>query len=163
MVLVRRIAHAGFETPDPERLVGYYTDVIGLSVVGRDKDATYLASLQDHAVVIRRGSSPRCVRLAFQIAPDGDLAEFEKGIKSHNIKTARKTDPEPGIPEIVTFEDPKGTTLEVFRERELPKAPAHRVTAAAPTARPTSTVWPPIMTPSAVASPVPAAQHQTCG
>jgi catechol 2,3-dioxygenase-like lactoylglutathione lyase family enzyme len=124
MVPVRRIAHAGFETPDPERLVGYYTDVIGLSVVGHDKDATYLASLQDHAVVVRRGSSPRCVRLAFQIAPDGDLAEFEKGIKSHNIKTARKTDPEPGIPEIVTFEDPKGTTLEVFRERELPKAAA---------------------------------------
>ena len=124
MVPVRRIAHAGFETPDPERLVDYYTNVIGLAVIGRDKDATYLASLQDHAVVIRRGSSPRCVRLAFQIAPDGDLGEFEKSIKGHNVKTARKTDPEPGIPEIVTFEDPKGTILEVFRERELPKAPA---------------------------------------
>ena len=123
MVPVRRIAHASFETPDPERLIAYYTDVIGLSVVGRDKDAAYLASLEDHAVVVRRGPEPRCVRLAFQIAPDDDLGAFEKGINGHGIKTARKKDPEPGISELVTFEDPKGTLLEVFRERELPKAP----------------------------------------
>jgi catechol 2,3-dioxygenase-like lactoylglutathione lyase family enzyme len=122
MVPVRRIAHASFETPDPERLIDYYTNVIGLSVVERDKDATYLASLEDHAVVVRRGAQARCVRLAFQVAPDADLAEFEKGINSHGLKTARKRDPEPGIPEIVTFEDPKGTVLEVFRERTLPKS-----------------------------------------
>jgi hypothetical protein len=73
-------------------------------------------------VVIRRGGEARCVRLAFQIAPDADLAEFEKGINSHGLKTARKRDPEPGIAEIVTFEDPKGTVLEVVRERALPKS-----------------------------------------
>jgi catechol 2,3-dioxygenase-like lactoylglutathione lyase family enzyme len=122
MVPVRRIAHASFETPDPERLIDYYTNVIGLSVIERDKDATYLASLEDHAVVIRRGAEARCVRLAFQIAPDADLADFEKGLTGHGVKTVRKRDPEPGIPEIVTFEDPKGTVLEVFRERTLPKS-----------------------------------------
>ena len=82
MVPVRRIAHATFETPDPERLMDYYTNVIGFSVIERDKDAAYLASLEDHAVVIRRGAEARCVRLAFQVAPDADLAEFEKGINS---------------------------------------------------------------------------------
>ena len=50
--------------------------------------------------------------------PDGRI------LGHSDVAPARKTDPEPGIPEIVTFEDPKGTTLEVFRERELPKAPA---------------------------------------
>ena len=118
MVPVRRIAHASFETPDLERLIAYYTDVIGLSLVGREKDAVYLTSVHDHSVVLRQGSEARCARIAFQIAPEDDLNAFEKQIAGHGIKTERKKDPEPGIPELVSFEDPKGTVMEVFRERE---------------------------------------------
>jgi len=124
MIPVRRIAHASFETPDLERLIAYYTDIIGLSLVEQDKDTAYLAGVLDHAVALRRGSAPRCVRIAFQIAPDADLGDFERQITGYGIKTERKSDPAPGVPDLVSFEDPKGTVLDVFRERALPVRPS---------------------------------------
>jgi catechol 2,3-dioxygenase-like lactoylglutathione lyase family enzyme len=118
MIRVRKIAHAGFETPDLDRQVAYYTDILGLALVAKDKDAAYLASTLDHhSVVLRRGAEPRCTRIAFQLAPDADLDAFERQVAGHGIKTTRKKDPEPSIPELVSFEDPKGTVMEVFRER----------------------------------------------
>jgi catechol-2,3-dioxygenase len=116
MIPVRRIAHASFETPDLERLTDYYVNVIGFSINAKEKDTVYLASVLDHSVVLRKGSAPRCARIAFQIAPDGDLAAFEKQLAGHGIKTQRKSNPEPSVPELVSFEDPKGTVLEVFRD-----------------------------------------------
>jgi hypothetical protein len=34
------------------------------------------------------------------------------------VKTSRKKDPEPTIEDVVTFEDPKGTVMEVFKRPE---------------------------------------------
>jgi catechol 2,3-dioxygenase-like lactoylglutathione lyase family enzyme len=117
MIRVRKIAHAGFETPDLDRQVAYYTDILGLALVATDKDAAYLASTLDHhSVVLRRGAEARCTRIAFQLAPDADLDAFERQVAAHGVKTTRKKDPEPSIPELVSFEDPKGTIMEVFRE-----------------------------------------------
>jgi len=59
------------------------------------------------------------VRLGFQIGPDDDLRAFEKQTAAHGIQTQRKQDPEPSIPEAVTFEDPKGTVMEVFKRGEF--------------------------------------------
>jgi catechol 2,3-dioxygenase-like lactoylglutathione lyase family enzyme len=119
MIRVRRIAHADFETPDVDRQVDYYTEILGLTLVDKAKDVAYLAGTNDHhAVVLRKGSEPRCTRLAFQTAPDADLAEFKKQVEAHGIKVAARSDAEPTIPEMLTFEDTKGTIMEVFRERE---------------------------------------------
>lgn len=120
MIRVRRIAHADFETPDVDRQVDYYTEILGLTLVEKTKDAAYLASTNDHhAVVLRKGSEARCTRLAFQTAPDADLAAFRKQVEGHGIKVDSKSDSEPTIPEMLTFEDTKGTVMEVFREREV--------------------------------------------
>ena len=116
MIPIRRIVHASFETPDVERLTDYYVNVIGLSLATKEKDAVYLASVLDHSLVLRRGSVSRCTHISFQIAPDNDLGAFEKQLAGHGIKTQRKSDPEPAVHELVSFEDPKGTALEVFRE-----------------------------------------------
>jgi catechol 2,3-dioxygenase-like lactoylglutathione lyase family enzyme len=68
-------------------------------------------------VVLRKGEAARCARIAFQIAPDDDLGAFEKQLAGHGIRTERKRDPEPGVPDLVSFEDPKGTILEVSAVR----------------------------------------------
>ena len=60
MISVRRIAHAGFETPDVERQVDYYTEILGLTLVEKEKDIAYLASTNDHhSVILRRGSEAK--------------------------------------------------------------------------------------------------------
>jgi catechol-2,3-dioxygenase len=124
MISVRRIAHASFETPDVDKLTEYYTDVIGFTLADRDKDAVYLSGILNHAVAIRRGSEAKCARIAFQIAPEDDLGAFEKQIAAHGIKTQRKRDPEPGVSDLVVFEDPKGTIMEVSNQRAPVKKPA---------------------------------------
>ena len=95
MVPVRRIAHATFETPDVDKLIDYYTNVIGLSLVAREKDGAYLAGILNHAVVLRKGDTARCSRISFQIAPDDDLVAFEKQINGHGLKTRARRTPSP--------------------------------------------------------------------
>jgi catechol 2,3-dioxygenase-like lactoylglutathione lyase family enzyme len=116
MIGVKKIAHAVYEMPDVDKQTEYYTEVIGLTLTDKGKDAVYLASTVDHhSVVLRKGSQAKCVRLGFQIAPEDDLGAFEKQVQGQGIKTARQKDPEPSISEMVTFEDPKGTVMEVFK------------------------------------------------
>ena len=116
MIRVKKITHATYDTPDLQRQVEYYTDVLGLTVTDKDKDAAYLASTIDHhSVVLRKGEHARCVRLGFQVGPDDDLGAFQKQTEAHGIKTTRKNDPGPTIADMITFEDPKGTVMEVFK------------------------------------------------
>lgn len=120
MIRVRKIAHAGYEMPDIEKQLEYYTEILGLCLVERDKDAAYLASTIDHhSVVLRKGDQARCLRIGFEIGLDDDLGAFEKQVQAHGIKTERKTDPEPTISDAVTFEDPKGTIMQVFKRGEF--------------------------------------------
>jgi len=116
MIRVRKIAHASYEVPDVEQQVEYYTDIVGLSVVDRNKEAAYLASTLDHhSVVLRKGSETKCVRIGFELGADDDLNAFEQQVSAKDIKTERKKDPEPTIADVVTFPDPKGTIMEVFK------------------------------------------------
>ncbi len=119
MIGVRKIAHATYEMPDLEPQIDYYTNVLGLTLIEREKDAAYLASTVDHhSVVLRKGDEIKCVNLGFQIGPDDDLDAFERQTQAQGVKTERKRDAEPTISDMVTFADPKGTIMEVFRRPE---------------------------------------------
>src|SRR5262249_43917302 len=120
MIRVKKIAHASYEMPDVEKQIEYYTEILGLTLTERDKDAAYLASTVDHhSVVLRNGPQARCTRIGFQIGQDDDLGEFERQVQGHGIKTQRKNDTEPTIRQMVTFEDPKGTVMEVFKRDDF--------------------------------------------
>ena len=122
MIGVRKIAHACYEVPDLDKQVEYYTDILGLTLSAKDKDAAYLSSTIDHhSVILKRGAKAQCTHIGFQIGPDDDLNDFNKQTQANNVKTARKKDPEPTIADMVTFQDPKGTTIEVFKRPEPQK------------------------------------------
>lgn len=119
MIGVRKIAHAAYETPDLEQQTEYYTNILGLTLTARDKDAVYLANTVDHhAVVLRRGSAAQCTRVGFELGPNDDIDAFEKQTAAHGVKTSRKKDPEPTIADMIAFQDPKGTVMEVFKRPE---------------------------------------------
>ena len=81
MIRVKKIAHAVYEMPDVDKQTEYYTEVLGLTLTDKDKEAAYLASTVDHhSVVLRKGAQAKCVRLGFQLAPDDDLDAFEKEV-----------------------------------------------------------------------------------
>lgn len=124
MISVKRIAHVTFETPDIERQIAYHTDVLGLTLTDREADTAYLASAMDHhSVVLNKAGAARCSRLAFQIAPGLDLGDFQKQLQGHGVKGERRRDPAPGIPDVVTFTDPKGTVIDVFAEHVAARQP----------------------------------------
>ena len=132
MVKARRIGHVTFETPDIEKAIDHYTGVIGLVVAAREGDRVYLATkLGQLAVELRRGSAARCVRISFEIAPDCDLADAARQLTAHGVTSDIASDPTPGIPKALAFEDPKGTTISLFTDWRSVTAPG-QVLGAAP-------------------------------
>ena len=70
MIRVRKIAHASYEMPDLDKQAEYYTEILGLTLTAKDKDAVYLANTVDHhSVVLRKGDAAQCTRVGFQIGP----------------------------------------------------------------------------------------------
>jgi catechol 2,3-dioxygenase-like lactoylglutathione lyase family enzyme len=119
MIRIRKIAHGSYEVPDPQQQAEYYTDILGLTLIAKDGNTIYLANTIDHhSIVLYRGAAPRCVRIGFQIGPDDDLDAFERQTAAHGIKTTRKSDAAPTISDMLTFEDLKGTLIEVFTRPE---------------------------------------------
>src|ERR1700687_5135554 len=104
MIRVKKIAHATYEMPDVDKQVEYYTEILGLTVTGKDKEAVYLASTVDHhSVVVRKGTQTQCTRVGFQIGPDDDLNAFEKQVQGHGVKTQRKKAPHQSPSDLVCF------------------------------------------------------------
>src|SRR5271165_2519790 len=106
MIHARRLAHATFETPDVERQIAYYTDILGLTLVERDSEAAYLASTLDHhSVLIKHGGAPACRRLAFQIGVNDDLGEMQHQLSALGVVCERRSNPFPSVRECLSFYD----------------------------------------------------------
>ncbi|MFL6935287.1 MAG: VOC family protein [Xanthobacteraceae bacterium] len=117
MVQVRRLGHATLTTPDLDRAVDYYTQVIGLTVVARERERAFLASRHGlEAIALEYGPPNALARLSFQVAPGSHLASVAHELAQHGIKSERRSGISPGIAEAIVFADPKGTLIEIFSD-----------------------------------------------
>ena len=115
MLQVKRLAHATLTTPDIEKQIEYYVEVLGLWPIERSKKRAILATCTGfEAIVLEQGDKIGLPRLAFQVAPNSDLGELAAAIKNQGLKVERRSGITPGIADAITFEDPKGTLLEIF-------------------------------------------------
>src|SRR5262245_4182615 len=122
MIRVQRIGHATYETPDLERQVAYYTDVVGFAVVERSRDRVILATRLGHEVlVLERGSMARCARLSFEIAP-GSLTDVVPQLAELGIAGEHRSGITPAIDDAIVFTDSKGTEIELFADARPPNA-----------------------------------------
>jgi catechol 2,3-dioxygenase-like lactoylglutathione lyase family enzyme len=120
MIPVSKIGHVTFETPDPERLLAHYLQVIGLALTGRDQGRVILsAQAGEQSVVLEPGSAARCTRLALQVRPDYDLKDAAAELGRRGIACERRSDVTPGITDLVCFQDPIGTMIELFATARL--------------------------------------------
>ncbi len=117
MIKVRRIGHATFETPDLDRLIDYHTQVTGLALVARETDRAFLAARTGQlAVEAVRADAPRCAGLSFEVAGDEDFADMARRLAAHGVKSELRSDGIPGTPQVLSFQDPKGTAIQIFKE-----------------------------------------------
>jgi catechol 2,3-dioxygenase-like lactoylglutathione lyase family enzyme len=124
MTEIRRISHATFETPDLEKALAYYTRVNGLAVVARERERAFLATRSGRlAIALEQGAQARCARLAFEVAPDADLAALRRRLSEAGVGSEERGSSAPGIARILTFADPNGTAIELFSEWAAVNAP----------------------------------------
>jgi len=117
MVQVRRLGHATLTTPDLDRAVDYYAQVIGLTVVARERERAFLASRHGlEAIALEYGPPNALARLSFQVAPGSELASVARELARHGIKSERRSGISPGIAEAIVFADPKGTLIDIFSD-----------------------------------------------
>jgi catechol-2,3-dioxygenase len=123
MIQVRRLGHATLTTPDIDAQVQYFTEVVGLTLIERDGQRAFLATKEGlEAVALEPGAPNALARLAFQVAPGGDLGEIARTLASDGIKAERRRNVSPGVAEAVVFKDPKGTEIEIFADYVFAKA-----------------------------------------
>jgi catechol 2,3-dioxygenase-like lactoylglutathione lyase family enzyme len=117
MIQVKRLGHATLTTTDLERAVSYYADVLGLSVYEQTAKRALLGTRTGlEAIELVVGERMGLKRLSFQVAPGTDLKEVAKGLETHGLKVDHRSDLTPGIAKAVTFEDPKGTPIDIFTD-----------------------------------------------
>src|SRR4051812_29705275 len=117
MIDVRRVGHATFTTPDLERQVAYYSDVLGFIVTERDKNRAFLATRTGlEAIALERGDQPALTRLAFQVAPDADFGAYARELSEHGIKAEQRNGVSPGAGRALTFTDIKGTIVDLYSD-----------------------------------------------
>jgi catechol 2,3-dioxygenase-like lactoylglutathione lyase family enzyme len=117
MIKVKRIGHATFETPDVDRQVEYYRDVVGLVPVSCEPNRACLASpLGQLAVVLEKGARQRCARLAFEVGRDLGADDLTRGLADLGLRAETSSDALPGVSRLVSFADPKGTIIELFSQ-----------------------------------------------
>jgi catechol 2,3-dioxygenase-like lactoylglutathione lyase family enzyme len=117
MIKVRRLGHITFETPDLERQVDYYSHVLGLNLVARERDRAFFAATAGQlAIDLKRGDVARCAKLSFEVAPNEDFSDMARRLTAHGVKSELRSDSIPGTPKLLAFQDPKGTDIEIFTD-----------------------------------------------
>lgn len=118
MIRITRIGHLALASPDVDRLVSYYTDVLGFELAARGDDgAAFLTpELVHHAVTVVPAKERGLDHLAFQI--ENSLDEAREQLAAAGIAAEVRSDSEPGIPELLEIHDLDGNRLQLYAEIE---------------------------------------------
>lgn len=115
MVPAIRIGHLTIETPDIQRQIEYYTNVVGLVLVESSPGKAYLATrVGQLAVELNSGGDARCTRVSIEVSPTLSARDISLGLEKSGIASKRSTEPFIGVAEAVSFLDNKGTTIDLF-------------------------------------------------
>src|SRR3954469_15808131 len=122
MIKVKRLGHATFKTPDLERILDYWTRIIGLTVVERTQNHAFLATkFGEEVIAVEQGDSGALARVSFQVAPGSELNDVQKALAKDGVTCEPRSDISPGVAKALTFIDPKGTLVEVYADYKFHK------------------------------------------
>ena len=126
MIKPRRIGHATFETPDLQKMIDYYTNVMGLVLAEREKDRAFLTTqIGLLAIELKKGDVERCTTLSFEVAPNSDFNVLARDLEKDGIKSELRNDSTPGIGPVLTFQGQQGHHHRAVQGMELSRqAPA---------------------------------------
>ena len=117
-IRVSKLGYVGFETPDVERLVEYYTKVLDFALVDGAPEGAFLTTGTDHhCVVVTRGDTRARAVVGYEIWEDLDSAQ--QRLKEAGYETQRRSDIGPGTPDVLVLEEPStGTPLHLITAQD---------------------------------------------
>jgi catechol 2,3-dioxygenase-like lactoylglutathione lyase family enzyme len=117
MVKARRIGHATFETPDLDKAIDYYDEFMGLKLAEREKDRAFLATkIGLLTIQLNKSDREHCTSMSFEVSPDSDFGEMANDLAKDGIRSELRNDSVPGMGQVLSFQDNKGTTIELFKD-----------------------------------------------
>ena len=117
-IRVSKLGYVGFETPDVERLVEYYTKVLDFALVDGAPEGAFLTTGTDHhCVVVTRGDTRARAVVGYEIWEDLDSAQ--QRLKEAGYETQRRSDIGPGTPDVLVLDEPgTGTPLHLMTAQD---------------------------------------------
>ena len=117
-IRVSKLGYVGFETPDVERLVEYYTKVLDFALVDGAPEGAFLTTGTDHhCVVVTRGDTRARAVVGYEIWEDLDSAQ--QRLKEAGYETQRRSDIGPGTPDVLVLGEPgTGTPLHLMTAQD---------------------------------------------
>lgn len=117
---IAKIGHATFETPDIDRLVDYYHQVLGLELLHKSRSMAALTCPADSvSVILKVGDASRCCGLTFETGPSESPAAVLADLESLGVKGSLRTDADMLPGESVELEDPNGLTVTIVAARPV--------------------------------------------
>ena len=117
-IRVSKLGYVGFETPDVERLVEYYTKVLDFALVDGASEGAFLTTGTDHhCVVVTRGDTRARAVVGYEIWEDLDSAQ--QRLKEAGYETQQRSDVGPGTPDVLVLDEPgTGTPLHLMTAQD---------------------------------------------
>jgi catechol-2,3-dioxygenase len=117
-VRVSKLGYVGFETPDLDRMIEYYTKILDFSLVDRSAQGAFLTtSFDHHCVVLTKGETKGRSTVGYEIwEPLGDA---ERRLRDAGYQVQRRSDIAPATPDVLVLEEPgTGVPLHLFTAQD---------------------------------------------
>ena len=91
---------------------------MGLKLAEREKDRAFLATkIGLLTIQLNKSDRAHCKSLSFEVSPDSDFGELAQASLPRTASAARlRNDSIPGMGQVLSFQDNKGTTIELFKD-----------------------------------------------
>lgn len=104
-IAASKLAYVGVRTRDLDRMIDYYTRVLGLEVVEKSGEVAYLTTGPDHhCVALETGDPHGRARVGLEI--QGSLDDAEAALRELRVPAVRRSDPEPGVSDVLVVTEP---------------------------------------------------------
>ena len=117
---IAKLGYVGFNTPDVEAMLAYYTNVLGLTLVERSGNGeVYLRNVLDHHTIVLYPAKEQGVRhIGLQLGGGETLQDAATQLQKQGIAVETQSDAQPGVTEQLQFADPEGTILHLYAAME---------------------------------------------
>ncbi len=115
LVSTSSLEYVGFETPDLDRMIDYYTKVLDFVAVDRDGGRAFLTTdFRHHSIVLQQSDTAKA-RSFVGLRISEDLDSAERRLREGGHQVVRRSDPAPATPTVLELLEPgTGTPIELI-------------------------------------------------